>query len=409
MKISIFMISSFLLTLPVSASSEQAFKVLLRKNKTNKTYFAMMKLPHLESSNSFDGKYFKITLGKNNDAISFDSENEQIKFKAATVYYHLNQARDFWIQKMKSDVALKHPKITVRLDLTNQFDELGHFGHDNRIPQYNNALSIPAGSTPEWVPEDKQDKWGKEIWFRPMKKILTKSIAPAGPNPITSGLLAMKKPLINYTRGQFTVNLMERLFYPSYVTTSVEQEVIRFFGSFALLHVMIEGSKQMDSLFLEKYYYLDTAMVPEIAYHEYAHLILSDRLELSHSTPVNEGMADYFAAVQSGKKKIYAKVSGFSNASSKNTQEKKKYSHWDEANRNATADFTLSVLWDVRETLGDDIGDKVVYEARSFLTTKSSTISDGLLRALLKACEIKCEDPKRDKLRLYETFTWKGF
>ena len=38
------------------------------------------------------------------------------------------------------------PKVTIRLELTNVFNELGHFANDNLDPQYNNALSIPAGN-----------------------------------------------------------------------------------------------------------------------------------------------------------------------------------------------------------------------------------------------------------------------
>jgi hypothetical protein len=386
-----------------------SFKVLMRQEGSNRTYYTQKEMPDLESNNSFDGKYFKVVAGKNKEAVSFDVEDKELLVRAATAYYHLNAARDFWVSKMESKSAEQLAKITVRLDIRNQFDELGHFANDNRSPQFNNALSIPNGETPEWVPADKQDKWGKEIWFRPKKVILTKELGPMGPNPLTVSLLALEKPLIDYTAGQFNVRIMEQIFYPAYVTAPLHQDLIRYAGTYALMKVIIWGSKHADPLFVQKYFYLDTAMVPEIAYHEYAHIVLSDHLEMSHSTPVNEGMADYFAAVQSKHRKIYAKVGGHSNAASKDTQDKQKYTHWDESNRNATSDFTLSVLWDVREALGEEIGDKVVYQARTYLKTNSSTISDGLLRALLQACEVKCESPRRDKLKLYETFAWKGF
>lgn len=386
-----------------------SFKVLLRKEKSSRTYYQMKEMKDLESTNSFDGKYFKIILGKGSEAISFDEEDKALLTKAATVYYHLNEARDFWVNYIKSEVAKKLPKIVIRLEIINQFNELGHFAHDNRTPQYNNALSIPSGETPEWVPSDRQDKWGKEIWFRPKKVISTKDLPSPGPNPITTGLMALEKPLINYTERQFNRRLIEEFFYPAYADRPLYDDMIRYAGTFAIMKVVIFGARYTDPLFIEKWYYLDTAMVPEVAYHEYAHVVLSDNLEMSHSTPVNEGLADYFAAVQSDKRKIYAKVSGFSNAAAKDTQEKSKYSHWDESNRNATSDFALSVLWDVRETIGNEIGDKVVYEARNYLETKSSTLSDGLLRAILRACEVKCENPRRDKLKLYETFALKGF
>ena len=409
MKSTAFLMSLSFLTISAFAGTQNSFKVLLRQEGSSRTYFQEKELQDLTSTEAFDGKYFKIVKAKSNEAISFNEQDPELILKAATVYYHLTEARNFWITKMRSDVALNAPKMVIRLEIKNQFDELGHFAHDNRSPQFNNALSVPEGETPPWVPAGKQDKWGREVWFRPIKMILSSELPPLGPNPLTTGLMALEKPLLNYTLNQINISIIERLFYPSYASGSTQKDILQYAGSYALLKVFISGSKHADALFLEKYFYLDTAMVPEVTYHEYAHVILSDRLTLTHSTPVNEGMADYFAAVQSQKRKIYAKVAGYSNAESKDTQEKQKYNHWNESNRNATADFTLSVLWDVRETLGEEIGDQVVYEARKYLKTESSTISDGLLRAILLACETKCESPRRDKLKLYETFAWKGF
>lgn len=384
------------------------FRVMLREHKGNDAYVARVELPNLESNHSFEGKYFKIVKGKKLEAISFDEKDQALLLKAATTYYHLNSARDFWVNKVKSEFAENMPQLIVRIDITNQFDELGHYAHDNKSPQYNNALSIPKGETPDWVPAGKQDKWNTEIWFRPMKSIPTKDLPPIGPNPLTQSLMALEQPLLNYSQNQLNQKLMERVFYSAYAQP-VGESVLTYVGTWAMMKVLIYASKKADPLFVEKYFYLDTAVVPEVAYHEYAHIILSDYLEMSHSTPVNEGMADYFAAVQSKKRKVYGKVKGHSNASPKDTQEKKIYSHWDESNRLASADFTLSVLWDVRETLGEEFGDKVVFEARKYLNTNTSTISDGLLRAILKACEAKCEAVKRDKLKLYQTFAKKGF
>ncbi len=402
---------SILTTLVLSSAyggSEDKFPVLVRKETSNRTHIIKKSLPDLIDLESFDGKHFKIVLGKSNRSIRFD-ESQDLILKAATVYHHLSESRKFWINDMKSDVAEALPKVTVRLEISNQFDELGHFANDNRAPQFNNALSVPEGETPSWVPQERKDKWGKEIWFRPMKKILTKDLGTLGPNPMTLALKRLENPLMNYLLGQFNVRLMENIFYANYVTRPLHEDAIRYAGTLALMKVMIQGSKYTDKLFMEKYYYLDTAMVPEITYHEYAHLILSDKLEMSHSTPVVEGMADYFAAVQSKKRKVYAKVPGFSNASYKDTREKSKYSHWDESDRNSSSDFTLSVLWDVRETLGEEVADQVIYLARNYLRTRSSTISDGLLRSILRACDVACKSPTRDKLKLYETFRWKGF
>jgi hypothetical protein len=391
-------------------AQEFKFKVLLRQEGSNNSYYKDVALEDLESPDSFNGRYFKIVNGKSNEAISFANPDSKLVLKAANTYYHLTEARRFWLHNLESDLPNQTPKIVVRLNITNIFDELGHFAHDNRSPQYNNALSIPEGETPSWVPEHKQDKWNKEIWFRPLKMVDTKELLHTmGPNPLTIGLQEMESPFLNHIQNRFNQTIVEHLFYPNYVVRPLKNELIRMAGTVAIAKFLIFASKKADKLFIDKWYYLDTAMVPEVIYHEYAHIILSDHLEMSHSTPVNEGMADYFAAVLSKKRKVYGKIPGYSNANPKDTQNDKPYVHWDESNQNAAADFVLAVLWDVRETLGEEIGDKVVYEARKRLKTQTATIADHLLRSILIACENVCESPRRDKLKLYETFSKRGF
>jgi hypothetical protein len=390
--------------------SAENFTVVQRLQRSNRVFYGTVTLEDLTHTDRFEGQYFKIVHGKSNEAISFFEQDKDLVLKAATTYFHLTRARSFWIEQIGSQVPLAQGQITVRLDIPNLFDELGHFAHDNKSPQYNNALSIPGGKTPSWVPSDRQDEWGAEIWFRPMKKISTKEISETiGTNPLQAALEAAEKPFLGFAQDYFTFSTMEHIFYPTYVARPFHHDIIRLVGTIAITKTIVEASRHMDSLFMEKWYYLDTAMVPEIIYHEYAHLVLSDHLKLSHSTPVVEGLADYFAAVQSGKRKVYGKVPHRSNAVPKDTNHKRPYGHWDESNRNATADFVLAVLWDVRETLGANSGDKVVYEARTMLKTESATIADHLLRSVLEACKKVCENPRRDRLKLYETFKQRGF
>jgi hypothetical protein len=383
------------------------FEVLERKNKSNKIRVLDVFLDDLVSADSFDGKYFKIVLGKNSSAIRFDEPNQLIVRKAANVYYHLSKARNFWNKKFHLPQSEK--KYVIRLEITNQFDELGHFAHDNRSPQFNNAVSVPSGESPDWIPAEKQRKWYNEIWFRPMKKIDVNDLPDLGPNPLTVSLQALEEPFLNYTRNNFNQSILEHIFYPTYAANPLWVDVIRFAGTIALTKVVIEGTKLSDRLFVEKYYYLDTAMIPEVIYHEYAHVMLSDHLELFHSTPVVEGFADYFAAIMSNKKLVYAPVKGFGNASGKEINSKKKYSHWYEANRMASSDFVLSVLWDVRKTLGPHIADKLIFDSRTLLKTQSATISHHLIEAILATCDSVCEEPRRDRLLLYEKFSLKGF
>ena len=400
---------SFLYLSNLIAQESPSFLVLERKTRSNKTTFRKVYLEDLESAKSFDGKFFKIVKGKSNEAIHFDDSDNQLVTKAATVYHHLTLARKFWRDEIDASVKQKIGKLIIRLEIKNLYDELGHFANDNRTPQFNNAVSIPAGKTPDWLPSDRQSQWNNEIWFRPMKKVETKDLQGIGPNPLTVSLTALEEPFLNYTRNQFNQSLIEHIFYPTYAANPLWMDVIRFAGTIALTKAVIEGSKHTDRLFIEKYYYLDTAMVPEVIYHEYAHVVLSDYLEMSHSTPVVEGLADYYAAAIAKKKTIYARVKGHSNAAGKETQSRQNYSHWYESNRAATSDFVLSVLWDVREVLGDKTANELVFEARTHLNTNTATINHHLIQSILDACDMKCSSPRRDKLKLYEAFGKKGF
>ncbi len=391
------------------AQEAPSFEVLERKARTNGTITKKVALEDLESANSFDGKHFKIVKAKSGEAIRFDDMDKMLIKKAANVYHHLTKARNYWESRIDANNHMLDEKVVVRLEITNLFDELGHFANDNRIPQYNNALSIPAGETPEWVPAEKQDKWGSEIWFRPMKMINTKDLPNnLGANPVTAALQTVEQPFLNYTQNRFNMTLVEHFFYSNYAERTLLESFVRFAGTIALTKAVIEGSKLLDNLFVEKHYYLDTAMVPEIIYHEYAHLMLSDHLEMSHSTPVIEGMADYFAAALSQKKKVYAPVKGHSNAAPKKPRNKKTYTHWAESNAQANADFVLALLWDVRDVLGEDAADRVVYASRKHLDTESATINHHLLESLLVTCKEECDRPRADKFKLYEAFAERG-
>ncbi len=67
------------------------------------------------------------------------------------------------------------------------------------------------------------------------------------------------------------------------------------------------------------------ALVPEIIYHEYAHIALSDSLELTHSTAVIEGMADFFAGKIGGNHKLAMHIKKHNTFSGKNAKRKQQY------------------------------------------------------------------------------------
>lgn len=209
----LILLLSFLALLPTLANA-QVFTVLERKENSNRTIFREVQIPDLISNNSFDGKFFKIVKGKSNDAIKFNDEDEELILKAANAYWHLSKARSFWSHEVEAPFVETLAKMTIRIELTNVYDSQGHFANDNRDPQHNNALSIPAGITPDWVPENRKDSWGHEIWFRPLKKIDVRHLASSlGPNPLTQVLSAIEQPMLEFSQSRFTQSVFERMFY----------------------------------------------------------------------------------------------------------------------------------------------------------------------------------------------------
>ena len=164
--------------------------------------------------------------------------------------------------------------------------------------------------------------WGNEIWFRPVKKIRTEELPSSGldakGNPITKYIQSLVGPLQYSSTNRLIQVTLQKLFTPEQLYTPYQTTVLRQAGTIALSYLLLEASKHSDKLFLEKYYYLDTAMIPEIIYHEFSHIALSDQLTLGLSTPILEGMADYFAVSFSDHPTIGNKINKYSLSMPKN-------------------------------------------------------------------------------------------
>jgi hypothetical protein len=367
-------------------------------------------LLYLDGSGGFQGRDFKLVLGKEERPIPLDSVDRDLRLKAATVYHHLTEARHYWNNlPIGSGWIPPQDTLTVRLEITNGFSDLAHFEHDRYRQEYNNALSIPPGQP---RPGIGVAPWGPEIWFRPVKVIDTRELPESGlgpgENPITQALEALTAPVRNAAIQRLIQSGLSRIFYPQIQGQTFEQTLIRQAGTLALTSLLLELSRRSDRLFLEKTFYLDTAMIPEIIRHEYAHIALSPRLELLQSTPVIEGFADYFAADQGAHPKLADRIKRYSKSLPKNGRNRRPYDPSLERLLYANSDFVLSVLWQVRETLGLR-ANRVLLESTRTLDTRESGIRDGLIRAILDSCRIHCENPLRDRMRLRNLFESRGF
>lgn len=375
-------------------ASERSFEALVRTPK-HKAIVSKVILEDLISEEAFDGKYFKIVKGKGEEAIRFD-EDYDLTFRAATAYFHLTLARNYFVQEIKSEYAANLAKMVIRIEHTNQFSELGHFAHDNLEPQYNNALTIPAG---KGLASRGVKPWGMEIWFRPAKRVHL--------NDIKVNDLANKEfqVLMSGFRKQIHMQSLQRFLADAIIATTQDgyaittDSVIRTVGASIIMEAGYHFIDPISKLFTRKWYWLDTALVPEVIYHEYAHAALSDYLVLSHSTAIIEGMADFFAGQIAHSPVLAKNIKKYNTYNGKNALKKKDYMIQFESTDYANTDFVFGLLWEMKKIVGEDKGEAFMYELRKQVTTNSS-IRGELIDGLLNTCDEMCKLPFNDKLRI---------
>jgi predicted sulfurtransferase len=156
-----------------------------------------------------------------------------------------------------------------------------------------------------------------------------------------------------------------------------------------------------------KWYWLDTALVPEIIYHEYAHAALSDHLELSHNSAVVEGMADFFAGQISGSPKLAKHIKKHNTFNGKNAKKKQDYMIQFEMGQYANTDFVFGLLWSMKKILGEKEGESFIFDLRKNINANSN-IRSGLVEGLIETCEVSCKSPFTDKIKILKQLNSKG-
>ena len=400
------MIKKFIITLfsLLNISDAQAnFSIQMDVMARNK-HFHVKKikgnLKNLTSNNSFEGLHFKIVHGKSDEAIQFT--NEELRLKAATVYYHLEKARDYFTDKLNSKYVKSLPQTIIRIEHTNKFNELGHFANDNFEPQFNNALTIPAGIgyEPAGI-----KPWNTEIWFRPAKKIHLSEIENSQ-IPIDA-----KKILKNFRNGvhmsslqKFLVDYFVVKIYGQLDLNGSIEQFLRTTGSSILLELALSQSNLIQRIITKKWYHLETALIPEIIYHEYSHLALSDGLLLNQSTAVIEGMADFFAGKISNSKELATKVAKYNTYNGKKVNSTQLYQQEFELTSMANTDFLFGLLWQINEVIQDE---NLIYELRNKISTDSK-IRDDLIKGIFDLIDENPKFTQEIKLKLYRMLYSRG-
>ena len=182
------------------------------------------------------------------------------------------------------------------------------------------------------------------------------------------------------------------------------EHFLRTAGTSLILELALSQSGLIESLFTRKWYLLDSALIPEIIYHEYAHIALSDHLELNHSTAVIEGMADFFAGQIAESKQLATKVKKYNSYNGKKVDTKKLYRMEFETTGMANTDFLFGLLWQVNDVLQSP---QTIYELRKKITTDSNIRSD-LLKGLFDTIDENPDVNQSTKLKLYRELYNRG-
>ncbi|MFG1492795.1 hypothetical protein ABMA75_04445 [Halobacteriovorax sp. ZH4_bin.1] len=350
----------------------------------------------LTKASLLENRSFKIVYGKSNEAINLETlEDEVEKLRAASVFYHLTKAKSYFLNVVKSSYVKELPQLVVRLNITNQFNSIGHFAHDNLSPEYNNALSIPPGEGRERFGIK---PWNYEIWFRPAKEI----------NLPKEGLkndFEQTAAIFSEFRNQSRLASFQKFVSDLFLLTgdALKESGLNILGSTAIIEASFFAMKKLYGLLQGKKFFLDTSFIPEVVYHEFAHVALSDHLGLSHSSPVNEGMADFFAASIADSATIADNVKDYAKrVREKDAFRDEVYNAGFETNAYANIDFVLGVLWQVRE-LDKDSSHGLIYDVRKNITS-SSNIRGDLLKSILKECRRSCKSPLRDRINLLNAY-----
>jgi len=129
---------------------------------------------------------------------------------------------------------------------------------------------------------------------------------------------------------------------------------------------------------------------------------------LTHSSPVNEGLADYFAGKIANSKILASNIKEYNLFSGKKVHRKQQYRLYFEQGEMANTDFVFGLLWSLGQKIGAENEISFIYDMSSKLES-SSTIKEDLINAALSSCKTHCNDPINDRFRLFQFFNAKNF
>ena len=370
--------------------STRTFPIVERANHGKRIHETKAELTDLTSDTAFEGKYFQIVLGTSSTAVPFNSDPELV-LRAASVYHHLTIARAFY-KKLPMDTAHLDKQTTVRIDQELPFSTTIHFVTNGQKVN-NGALTIPgsddmkADKTPNG---EVINPWNNEIWFFKAKTVTrTSPLAAVGEE---LGSTDFKMQMMGQLLYQDATGVGTSLVNGTFNATSCAISMSMSIG----LSELVPDTIMLLGKIIKQRYYLDTAMIPEIVYHEYGHIALGPTLGFKRPTPIIEGYPNYFAS----------KISGLPDLAG----HAHKYNHGDMPKRGFTK---MTYSFDQEETaveldkaFGAE-GERILLQAIKYLNESSDLRSDFEL-AVTQAIDDVGSHPEALKLSALAVYQLKG-
>lgn len=393
-----FIALSLLLLASTSFAEVHELPVNLRNSKMK------LGVKNIETSELLDPNSFRVHMGMEEAPIDLSNPeiSEDLRLRVGTVLYHLKAARNYFVKTLGSEYVSSLPPVNVRLEMSKPFNEFFQFLKDSKQNQYNNAVTIPSSNINA---RSDINPWNIEIWFRPAKEQEIDNIVFASAKHVDSvdfteimTSQVADQGVRDAVIRQATYDSLSGMDYMGYATN-----LLYMVGAFELgPKILMLASKPFKTTT-----FLDTAMIPEVVYHEFSHVALSDHISLRRSSPLNEGLANYFAAVINGNEKIASKTGKHAkNVSAYDGNQKMKYDSRFETENAAHANFTFAFLWGLRKRLaqemkeGDLLADKLVFESRKHIKFAEKSIKDDLIPALIEAASEIAPKSSGRKLRM---------
>jgi hypothetical protein len=296
-------------------------------------------------------------------------------------------------------------KMVIRVDQEQSYSEVFHFDPRKEKNEYNASRIIPPSDSFMLAPDTRP--WGYEIWFRKAKVETRNSPMTYLSRSINSR--DFKSMLMGQMLYTDMVSITQNMLIggPGQVIGNWQGHLTSMAFSIGLSEIIPQTFGLVGKVAKQRYF-LDSAMIPEISVHEFAHIALSPVFGLKRSTALNEGYANYFAYRATGLKKLgaHARDHNMSDAP-KSALSRAKYSFDQEMTKQAAyGSFTFSLLYQLDRTLGSE-GEKILTRALFYLEPDSGLKND-FTSAIQHAIEDVGSNPKAQWYAAMAVFLERG-